>query len=453
MPLPHSPEAERAILGGILLAPESIDAIAPRLAIEDFYRQDSQTLYAAMLALRQSGEPIDRLTLQANLERQGAFQQIGGAAYLAALDLDLPDLSRLDRYADLVLDRSGHRQLIQAGETLIRECRDGAGQDCSASAALERHSAILDRVRLAGIVRARIPRAVRVEDLLAQKPPPRSWIAEGLLQDRDVAMVHSWRGVGKTYFTCGLAWAIASGSIFLRHRVPVPTPVLVCDGEMPREDLWSRFDAFSKAAEEQPAAPLLILSSDLSEETPLASLTTSAGQHAVELNLAGLGSGSRLLILDSLSTLCRSEAPENDAASWDEMQAWLLRLRRQGVTTLFCHHDSKASAQRGTSKREDILSQSIHLVRPADYAAEQGARFEVHFTKARGVHGAAAEPYEAWLRSDPEGRQEWAVRGLGAIKVEQARAMQREGQSIRKIAEELGVSKSAVQRWLRVTEG
>jgi DNA-directed RNA polymerase specialized sigma24 family protein len=87
-------------------------------------------------------------------------------------------------------------------------------------------------------------------------------------------------------------------------------------------------------------------------------------------------------------------------------------------------------------------------VRPADYIPDQGARFEVHLTKARGVHGADAEPYEAWLQSDADGRQQWTFRNVGAIKVEQARAMKREGLTIRDIAAELGVSKSTAQRWI-----
>jgi KaiC/GvpD/RAD55 family RecA-like ATPase len=450
--LPHSAEAENAVLGGILLEPEKLATIARLLKVEDFYRGPSRVLYSAMIALREAGERVDRLTLQAKLEHQGDLERIGGLAYLACLDGDLPDLSGLENYAAIVQERSQLRQLIQAAETTIRECVNGTGEEPTASEILDRHSVALDRLRLSGLA-APVPLAIPVGDLLAMTLPPRHWIVEGLIQDRDVVMVHSWRGVGKTLFIYGLAYAIASGTPFLRHQVSSPTPVLVCDGEMPREDMQRRFAAIVTGAEVQPQAPLLILSSDmLAEGQRLPSLTTPEGRRIIERNLARLGDGPRVLILDSLSTLCHSETPENDAASWDEMQAWLLKLRRQGVTILFCHHDSKASSQRGTSKREDILSQSVQLLRPKDYTPDQGARFEVHFTKARGIHGADAAPYEAWLAADAQGRQQWTVRELGAIKVGQARELAQAGLSVRDIGKKLGVGKSTVQRWLAEAE-
>lgn len=443
---PHSAEAENAVLGGILLEPERLATIARLLKVDDFYLDRSQVLYSAMLALREAGERVDCLTLQAKLEHQGDFERIGGLAYLACLDGDLPDLSRLENYAEIVQERSQLRQLILAAETTIRECMDGAGEQRTASEILDRHSVALDRLRLNGLA-ASVPLAIPIGDLLAMTLPPRRWIVEGLIQDRDVVMVHSWRGVGKTHFIYGLAYAIASGTPFLRHQVSSPTPVLVCDGEMPREDIQERLAVIVEGAEVPPQAPLLILSSDMLAEG-LPNLTTPEGQRIVERNLSRLGDGPRVLILDSLSTLCHSETPENDAASWDEMQAWLLKLRRQGVTILICHHDSKASSQRGTSKREDILSQVVHLLRPKDYTPDQGARFEVHFTKARGVHGADAAPYEAWLGADAQGRQQWTVRELGAIKVGQAQELAQAGFSVRDIAKELGVGKSTAQRWL-----
>jgi KaiC/GvpD/RAD55 family RecA-like ATPase len=452
--LPHSAEAEHAVLGGILLDPERLATIARLLKLEDFYLDRSQVLYSAMLALREAGKPVDRLTLQAKLDHQGDFERIGGLAYLACLDGDLPDLSGLENYAAIVRERSQLRRIILAAEATIGECRDGAGEERTALEILDRHSSALDRIRLDGLANAApVPLAIPVGELLAMTLPPRRWIAAGLIQDRDVVMVHSWRGVGKTLFIYGLAYAVASGTTFLRHHVSSPMPVLVCDGEMPREDIQRRFAAIVEGAEVQLRAPLLLLSSDmLADGQRLPSLTTPEGQRILELNLARLGDGPRVLILDSLSTLCQSETPENDAASWDEMQAWLLKLRRQGVTSLFCHHDSKTLSQRGTSKREDILSQSVQLLRPRDYTPDQGARFEIHFTKARGVHGADAEPYEAWLTADVQGRQQWTVRDLGAIKAERARELAQAGLSVRDIGKELGVGKSTVQRWLAKAE-
>ena len=69
------------------------------------------------------------------------------------------------------------------------------------------------------------------------------------------------------------------------------------------------------------------------------------------------------------------------------MQGWLLKLRRLGKTVLLIHHSGRGENARGTSKREDVLDTVIQLKQPEDYDIEQGARFEVHLTKARGIHG------------------------------------------------------------------
>jgi hypothetical protein len=91
---------------------------------------------------------------------------------------------------------------------------------------------------------------------------------------------------------------------------------------------------------------------------------------------------------------------ENEADGWTPIQAWALRQRAKGRSVLFIHHSGKTEAQRGTSRREDVLDTMIALKRPADYHPEQGAVFEVHFEKARGLYGDDVKPIEATLTTD-----------------------------------------------------
>jgi Protein of unknown function (DUF3489) len=63
------------------------------------------------------------------------------------------------------------------------------------------------------------------------------------------------------------------------------------------------------------------------------------------------------------------------------------RLRRRGISVLIVHHAGKGGQQRGTTRREDVLDTSISLRHPADYSPVEGARFEIHLEKARGVRG------------------------------------------------------------------
>jgi hypothetical protein len=112
---------------------------------------------------------------------------------------------------------------------------------------------------------------------------------------------------------------------------------------------------------------------------------------------------------------------------------------------LIVHHAGKSGAQRGTSRREDILDTSISLRRPADYAPTEGARFEVHFEKARGIHGDLAKPFEAKMEVR-DGKSIWTVRELEDAALARVKALLDDGYSVRDVASEIGISKSKVQR-------
>jgi len=123
--LPHSEESERAVLGGVLLDPSILPTISGRLRAEDFYHERHQILYQAMLDLREELTDIDLRTVQAKLEQRGQFETVGGLAFLTGLDLDLPDIGRIDAYVEIVKERSIRRRLIQTSGQIIRNCLDG----------------------------------------------------------------------------------------------------------------------------------------------------------------------------------------------------------------------------------------------------------------------------------------------------------------------------------------
>jgi replicative DNA helicase len=110
--LPHSEEAERAVLGALLLEPLRIAQVRTRLEPCDWYIDRHRVLYQAFLDVADAGSTPDVLTLQAHLQQARKFEEIGGMGYLATLDLDLPDLGRLDEYVDIVKERSVRRDLI-----------------------------------------------------------------------------------------------------------------------------------------------------------------------------------------------------------------------------------------------------------------------------------------------------------------------------------------------------
>ncbi|MBM3556022.1 MAG: RNA polymerase subunit sigma-70 [Alphaproteobacteria bacterium] len=281
-------------------------------------------------------------------------------------------------------------------------------------------------------------------ELLARDLPQREAVLAPWLPTKGVAMIAAARGTGKTWVSLGIAHAVATGGPFLRWNAPQPRKVLLIDGEMAGTSLQERIASLiSESAKPLPdPAFLRVMASDLQEQG-IPDLATKEGQAQIE---SAIGD-AELLILDNLSTLVRS-GDENEAGSWGVMQDWLLSLRRRNISTLLVHHTAKHGDQRGSSRREDILDASIKLKRPDDYRASDGARFIVEYTKARGFFGLDAEPFEAWLQEGPDGKRSWVISPVKADRAEDMRRLKSEGKSVRQIAGELGISKSAVGRIL-----
>jgi putative DNA primase/helicase len=89
----------------------------------------------------------------------------------------------------------------------------------------------------------------------------------------------------------------------------------------------------------------------------------------------------------------------------------------------------------------------LNLRNPSDYEPSEGARFEVHFEKTRGLSGKDTEPFEVKLETR-DGKALWTSRSLEDARSAEILELHDEGKSVRAIAQELGMSKSAVQRTL-----
>jgi hypothetical protein len=223
--------------------------------------------------------------------------------------------------------------------------------------------------------------------------------------------------------------------------------VLYVDGEMTQQGLQQRLIALQASGEQVPEPGAFRL--HCMDRQPLGeSINLSNIKHQKALD--GLLDDTKFLVLDNMSTLMNG-GPENDAESWDSMQAWLLQLRRKGITVLIVHHASRGGQARGTSKREDVLDTVIQLRHPEDYSPSEGARFEVHLTKARGIVGEDAAPFEARLKVGEDGSANWTCSDVGDDDdaVNEMLALKAAGKTIRDIAEAVGKSKSAVHRALK----
>ena len=283
---------------------------------------------------------------------------------------------------------------------------------------------------------------ITLNEFAMQALPQREHVLTPIIPVRGLVMLFAARGVGKTHVGMGLSYAVSCGTSFLRWRAPKARRVLYCDGEMPQEALQERVKGLMAASDYKPFSDdhFQLLSMDRQPLGTSMNLAKPEHQASLEAKLDGID----LLVLDNVSTLVNG-GRENDAESWDAMQAWLLQLRRQGVSVVLVHHAGRGENARGTSKREDVLDTVIQLKRPDDYDPEEGARFEVHLTKARGVYGDDALPFEAKL-DVIGGRDCWTCKVLRDQMLDRVEELTNEDMSVRDIATEVGLSKSKVQR-------
>jgi AAA domain/Homeodomain-like domain len=321
--------------------------------------------------------------------------------------------------------------LIPAGQVT-----NGKAHDHDVGTALPRQGSCIGQASQPNLV------AINLADFVAQALPQREYVLAPILPERGLAMLYAPRGVGKTQIAFNIGWSVACGQPFLRWYAREPRRVLYVDGEMPQELLQERVKTMIAPSACDPPHPdfFRLLSMDRQELGVSLNLAQPQHQAAVEAHLDNVD----LLILDNISTLVNS-GRENDAESWNEMQAWLLKLRRMGKTVLLIHHSGRGGNARGTSKREDVLDTVIQLKHPEDYELEDGARFEVHLTKARGIFGDDAMPFEAKLEVI-DGRDKWTCNVLQDDLLDQIAELSREGMPVRDIAKAIGIGKSRVNR-------
>ena len=126
---PQSVEAEQAVIGGLMLAPESLDRVGDFLTEHDFYRRDHRLIYRAIRELSEKNKPFDAVTLGEWFEANNLSEQIGGTGYLIELASTTPSAANIRAYAEIVREKAVLRQLIEAGTEIVNDGFQPEGRD------------------------------------------------------------------------------------------------------------------------------------------------------------------------------------------------------------------------------------------------------------------------------------------------------------------------------------
>jgi replicative DNA helicase len=126
--LPHNLEAERSVLGAILIDNESFHIAAAIIEPRTFFRDAHRRIFERMIALAERNQPIDLVTLNEELERSGELEEVGGPAYIASLVDGVPRATNVEYYAKIVKEKATLRNLIFSANKILANAYE-ADQD------------------------------------------------------------------------------------------------------------------------------------------------------------------------------------------------------------------------------------------------------------------------------------------------------------------------------------
>jgi replicative DNA helicase len=123
--LPHNAEAERTVLGAVLVDNDAFNAAAEVLTREDFYSESHRRIFDGMVTLAERSQPIDMVTLKEELTHSQVLEAAGGTGYLAGLVDGLPRITNVLDWCRIVKEKAVLRSLIHAGSRIVHSCYEG----------------------------------------------------------------------------------------------------------------------------------------------------------------------------------------------------------------------------------------------------------------------------------------------------------------------------------------
>ena len=337
--LPANLDAERAILGAILLVDSGtaeVDEVLRLFDCSDFFLPQHRVIFHHMKRLREQGKPTnDMVVIRESLARTSELDQAGGIAYLSSIPDGLPKVTNLRHYIEIVRQKSLLRQRAYIAETILEKLLSANGD----ANEVFREVAALSASLREEVGQKRILNFRSGAAFAASTESKIEWIAPGYVAKGSITEVGAKVKVGKTTLILNLVGAALDGREFLeRATAKTPTvylteqPAVSFRQAMERADLLGRNDFY------------LLLYSD----TLGVSWSAVAGAAVEECKRVGAG----LLIVDTLPQFA-GLVGDSENNSGDALAAMepLQRAAAEGIAVVIVRHERKSGGDVGDSGR------------------------------------------------------------------------------------------------------
>ena len=340
--VPHSVEAEEAVLGSMLIDAEALDAVSEVVDPADFYIVKHRWIFEAMQALRERAEPIDFVTVTHEIETRGQMDEAGGPAFVSHLINVVPTAIHAVGYAKIVQRAAVRRRLLDLASQAAQ-----AGYDAEGEIDFEALQARLDALRHEAAPGA--ARMLTAHDILTTDWPEPVWVIPNYLP-AGLTFLGGKQKVGKSWLMMQIACAKATGGRAFNLKIE-QGPVLY----LALEDSERRLRNRMRKQQWPTKAPVDFIT--------MATFDRNIG------NLANGGTfrigrlvetrGYQLVVIDTFSKavgMYMKASEQNDASIVTRAIASLQSIALQkDIAVVFLDHHSKATKTDGGDPVNDVI--------------------------------------------------------------------------------------------------
>lgn len=348
--LPANVEAEKVLLGSIMLDKNALKTISTTISEEDFFLDSHRRIVSVMESLWKEGKAIDIVTLSDGLSKRKELETVGGVSFLASLTEGIPRKPVIDDYIRIIADKSIARQIITISSSVIARAADQSESSAQTLQVLEAQLVTLkDRSRLLSRNRNPEPFFVGFRTFTGTAPETIDWTVDGLIQKDGNGLIVGDSGTSKSLLAFDLALHLVAGVAWFHHAIPSRVKV----GLVSREDSpglsQSRLMRLKEGAPE--SVSMFLDGVDLEEwlyintRTQRETWSLQKESDVQEIIEASKERGIQFLFFDVFRTLW--DGNENDNQETAKVLAVAKRISREAKCQVcIVHHLSKSD--RGT---------------------------------------------------------------------------------------------------------